>query len=173
MRAALSALLALSSALSADGLRIGTASRIQRPRVAASPACGLFDGILKAFDNAEFDDRNAKAQHILLKGGDVDTRTAAAQTILEEIESGKTTFEAAAKQYSECPSRAETPSGSLGQFSPGKMVQEFDDYIFDKTNEVGAIGLVETKFGTHLVKINERKDKLDPSVQRVDGSPLF
>ena len=93
------------------------------------------------------------------------------------------------------------------------MVQEFDDYVFDKTcgssgsrgrsgrkqlvgcgsyagaksplmprvvlrapfrsNEVGAIGIVETQFGTHLVRVNERADKLDPSVQRVDGSPLF
>ena len=42
-----------------------------------------------------------------------------------------------------------------------------------RSNEVGAIGVVETQFGTHLVRVNERADKLDPSVQRVDGSPLF
>ena len=103
------------------------------------------------------------AQHILLKGGDADTRAAAAEAIKAQIEAGETTFEKAAREFSECPSRAEvnfspahdatslpclspprnlltgrgialqTPAGSLGQFGPGKMVQEFDDYVFDKT----------------------------------------
>ena len=30
-----------------------------------------------------------------------------------------------------------------------------------RSNEVGAIGVVETQFGTHLVRVNERADKLD------------
>uniref|UniRef100_A0A7S3BIS7 Peptidyl-prolyl cis-trans isomerase n=1 Tax=Haptolina ericina TaxID=156174 RepID=A0A7S3BIS7_9EUKA len=158
-----------------SALRIGLRSSSTHCAVPRSTPiqAGLFDAFAKAFSNEEFDDRNAKAQHILLKGGDEDTRAAAAETIKGQIESGELTFEAAAKQFSECPSRAEMPAGSLGQFSPGKMVAEFDEYIFNPKSAVGAIGIVETQFGTHLVKINERKENLDPSVQRVDGSPLF
>lgn len=156
-----------------DAFQLGSApARAQRARCAV-PTAGLFDAFAAAFSNQEFDDRNAKAQHILLKGGDADSRSAAADTIKAQIEAGELSFEKAAKQFSECPSRAENPAGSLGQFSPGKMVAEFDEYIFNPKSAIGEIGIVETQFGTHLVKINERADKLDPSVQRVDGSPLF
>ena len=61
------------------------------------------------------------AQHILLKGGDIDARTVAAEAIKTKIEAGETTFEAAAREFSECSSRAETPAGSLGTFGPGKL----------------------------------------------------
>ena len=71
------------------------------------------------------------AQHILLKGGDIDARSVAAEAIKTKIEAGDTTFEAAAREFSECPSRAETPAGSLGTFEPGKMVAAFDAYVFN------------------------------------------
>ena len=61
------------------------------------------------------------AQHILLKGGDIHARTVAAEAIKTKIEAGETTFEAAAREFSECSSRAETPAGSLGTFGPGKL----------------------------------------------------
>ena len=65
--------------------------------------------------------RAVAAQHILLKGGDIDARTVAAEAIKTKIEAGETTFEAAAREFSECSSRAETPAGSLGTFGPGKL----------------------------------------------------
>merc|ERR1719201_3089580 len=142
----------------ASALRVGVRARSAHCAVRSTPIrAGLFDSFGKAFANQDFDDRNAKAQHILLKGGDEDTRAAAAETIKEQIESGELTFEAAAKKFSECPSRAEKPSGTLGQFSPGKMVAEFDAYVFNPESAIGAIGIVESQFGTHLVRVNERK----------------
>lgn len=74
---------------------------------------------------------NVAAQHILFKGGDEDERAIAAEAIKGKIEAGEITFEDAARAYSECSSRAETPAGSLGLFEPGKMVAEFDDYVFN------------------------------------------
>ena len=102
-------------------------------------------------------------------------------------------FEDAARQFSECPSRAETPAGSLGSFAPGKMVAEFDAYIFNPTcavpapvpaspastrpslgrSKVGEIAVVDTTFGTHLVKILERSDKFDPKKTKTDGGWSF
>ena len=127
-------------------LLVGTAGqRLPRQMV----TMGIFDSLKAAFmDVEEFDDRTAKAQHILLKGGDVDTRAAAAEAIMGSITSGETTFEKAAREFSECSSKTAVPAGSLGQFEPGKMVPEFDKYVFDPASPIGEIGIVETNFGT-------------------------
>jgi parvulin-like peptidyl-prolyl isomerase len=131
---------------------------------------GIFDSLKAAFmDKEEFDDRTAKAQHILLKGGDVDTRAAAAEAIMAQINNGEITFEKAAREFSECSSKTAVPAGSLGQFEPGKMVPEFDKYVFDPSSPIGEIGIVETQFGTHLVKINTRQLTLDPYATKTDG----
>lgn len=163
--AMLAALLAQS-----DALIVGVAtSRPVRP-----VTMGLFDGLAKAFANEEFDDRSCKAQHILLKGGDEDTRAAAAEAILGQINSGEITFEKAAREFSECSSKTATPAGSLGLFEPGKMVPEFDAYCFSAANKVGEIGIVETQFGTHLIKLNEQNLKFDPrNGEKTDGGWSF
>lgn len=109
------------------------------------------------------------AQHILLKGGDIDARNVAAEAIKTKIETGETTFEAAAREFSECSSRAETPAGSLGTFEPGKMVAAFDAYVFNPASPIGEIAIVDTDFGTHLIKVNERSDKFDPTKTKTDG----
>ena len=38
---------------------------------------------------------------------------------------------------------------------------------------IGEIGIVDTKFGTHLVKINERNEKWDPKKTKTDGGWSF
>ena len=134
---------------------------------------GFFDGLAKAFANEEFDDRAATAQHILLKGGDADTRQAAAEAIQTSIINGETTFSQAARDFSECSSKTAVPPGSLGQFEPGKMVPEFDAYVFDPKSKIGEIGMVETSFGTHLILINSRRDTFDPKETKTDGGWSF
>ena len=135
---------------------------------------GLFDGLAKAFANEEFDDRSAKAQHILLKGGDMDTRAAAAEAIRGQIMGGELTFEKAAREFSECSSKSAVPAGSLGRFEPGKMVPEFDAYCFSESSKVGEIGIVETQFGTHLIKLNEQTLSFDPrNGEKTDGGWSF
>ena len=113
---------------------------------------GLFDGIKKAFENAEYaappEGIKASARHILVKSkGD-------ANTVLEKLGSGAT-FASLAREYSTCPSGSR--GGSLGSFGPGMMVPAFDKVIFDPKTNVGEIvGPVETKFGYHIIVVDKR-----------------
>ena len=60
-----------------------------------------------------------------------------------------------ARQYSSCNSR--TQGGNLGSFTPKTMVPEFDEVIFNEENPLGEVlGPVQTKFGYHLIKIENR-----------------
>ena len=91
------------------------------------------------------------ASHILVEEEDI------AKLLLEKIQSGALSFEEAAKQNSACPSGQN--GGSLGEFTRGQMVPEFDEACF--TMEVGELrGPVKTQFGYHLIQldaINEAK----------------
>lgn len=86
----------------------------------------------------------ATASHIL-----VSTKEEA-DSILDEINKGLD-FKEAATKYSSCPSKAE--GGSLGEFSPGQMVPEFDKAVFAMSpGEI--VGPVQTQFGYHLIKLD-------------------
>ncbi|WP_461207515.1 peptidylprolyl isomerase [Clostridium sp. DL1XJH146] len=90
----------------------------------------------------------ATASHIL-----IDTEEKASE-IKKEIEEGLS-FEEAAQKYSSCPSKAQ--GGSLGAFSRGQMVKEFEDAAFVlPLNEVSEP--VKTQFGFHLIKVSERQE---------------
>jgi parvulin-like peptidyl-prolyl isomerase len=81
-----------------------------------------------------------------------------AETIRQEVVGGKMTFEAAVKQYSECPSKdnkKEAP-GDLGLF-PFKfvVVEPFAKAAF--AMKIGAVsGIVTTDFGYHIIKVTDR-----------------
>ncbi|UCH80300.1 MAG: peptidylprolyl isomerase [Nitrospiraceae bacterium] len=88
----------------------------------------------------------ASARHILVKTQEE------CDHIKKEIEGG-TDFAEMAKKYSECPSGQR--GGNLGEFSPGQMVKEFNDVVFN--DEVGKVhGPVQTQFGYHLIEITSR-----------------
>ena len=66
-----------------------------------------------------------------------------------------TTFASLALDYSTCPSGKH--GGSLGSFSPGTMVKEFDDVIFNPDTALGQIvGPVQTKFGYRIIVADTR-----------------
>lgn len=97
-------------------------------------------------------DESVNASHIL-----VDSQEKAEQ-LLDEIRSGKTSFEDAARQHSTCPSGQQ--GGSLGDFSRGQMVPEFDQAVFSM--EEGELrGPIKTQFGYHLIRLN-KKNEADP-----------
>lgn len=74
------------------------------------------------------------------------------EIIREEIMSGKD-FALMAKQFSMGPSAKD--GGSLGEFSRGQMVPEFDDVIFNlREDQVSEI--FETPFGFHIAKLHKR-----------------
>ncbi|MCK5628610.1 peptidyl-prolyl cis-trans isomerase [Candidatus Bathyarchaeota archaeon] len=71
-----------------------------------------------------------------------------AQTVLERLKKGEK-FSNIARQVSLCPSGKR--GGTLGKFSRGKMVREFEKAAFQlKKGETSAI--VKTKFGYHIIR---------------------
>lgn len=88
----------------------------------------------------------AAARHIL-----VDSKEKC-EDIKKQISDGAD-FAAMAKRHSTCPSGKS--GGSLGEFSPGMMVPEFDKVVFNEA--VGVVhGPIKTDFGYHLVEITSR-----------------
>ncbi|VEU36796.1 unnamed protein product [Pseudo-nitzschia multistriata] len=114
---------------------------------------GLFDGIAKAFSNEEYgpppDKVRATARHILVES------EGEAKVIMKMISSGEKTFQDCAREFSTCPSANQ--GGSLGSFSPGTMVPEFDKAIFNPDTRVGdMVGPVLTNFGHHIIVVEKR-----------------
>jgi len=102
----------------------------------------------------------AHARHILVavdEKADEKTRQAAkakADELLAQLKGGAN-FEDLAKKSSDCPSASQ--GGDLGFFGHGQMVPEFDSAAFAlKPGELS--GVVTTKFGYHIIKLEEIKD---------------
>lgn len=114
-------------------------------------AIALIFGGLGAFANyfnPNLDVHEVRASHILVK-----TRPEAVK-IKKEIESGRISFEDAAREYSLCPSGQN--GGDLGYFNRKQMVQQFSDTAFDL--KVGQISdPVGTKFGWHIIKTTGKR----------------
>jgi len=77
-----------------------------------------------------------------------------AKELLAEAKKGNTVFAELARDNSDGPSAPQ--GGDLGYNQEGVMVGPFNDFTF--SNPVGAIGLVETDFGFHIVKIDDKQD---------------
>lgn len=78
-----------------------------------------------------------------------------AEDILAKLKTGGD-FEKLAEENSACPS-GKSSKGNLGEFQRGAMVKEFDDAAFGlKPGEIS--GVVETKFGYHIIKLNSKKE---------------
>jgi parvulin-like peptidyl-prolyl isomerase len=61
-------------------------------------------------------------------------------------------FEILAAKYSDCPDNG----GDLGYITRGKMVEEFEDVVFNLG--IGDVsGIFRTRFGFHIAKLNDRK----------------
>ena len=102
----------------------------------------------------------AQAQHILIKAGsdsEEDKKHARSRLleIRKRIEEGAS-FADQAAAYSDCPSGRKT-GGSLGWFSQGMMVPEFDRAVFSM--EVGQLSeVIETSLGYHIILKTAHED---------------
>jgi len=77
--------------------------------------------------------------------------------ILDDIKSGKITFEKAAKEKSDDGSKMR--EGSLGVFPRGQMVPEFEKAVF--TQKKGEIGQpVRSQFGWHIIRVDKTGKEL-------------
>ena len=100
---------------------------------------------------------SVRAKHILVATEDE------ALNVKKEIEEGLS-FEEAAQKYSTCPSNVS--GGDLGFFHAGQMVPEFEKAAFEA--EIGAVTEpVQTQFGFHLVKVEEKKPAVVKSFEEV------
>jgi peptidyl-prolyl cis-trans isomerase C len=98
-------------------------------------------------------EQELKARHIL-----VDTEEKAKE-IYEKIAHGAD-FAQMAKEYSNDPGTKDE-GGSLGYFSRGQMVPQFEDAAFKLTgNDVSQP--VQTQFGWHLIQIEDRRERKPP-----------
>lgn len=107
---------------------------------------------IKAYFDAHQDQFNqpemVRARHILVK------TEKEAIDIRQELEQGAE-FESLAKKYSTEPG-ADQSGGELGFFPRGKMLPEFEEAAFSLA--VGEISQpVKTKYGYHLIKLEEKK----------------
>jgi len=90
----------------------------------------------------------ASARHILVKS------EAECENLKKQIEEGAD-FAEIARKHSLCPSGRQ--GGDLGEFSQGRMVEEFDRVVFKEA--LGKVhGPIKTDFGYHLIEITSRTE---------------
>ena len=129
---------------------------------------GDYYNVAKVVDSREMAD-SAKAKHILIRF-DAENATPnfnrtqeeagqLADSILTAVRSNRSKFSDLAAEFSDDANNKDN-GGDLGYFTPGTMVDSFNDFIFDGSE--GKLGVVETQFGFHIVEVEELKN-----VQRV------
>nr|WP_314838670.1 peptidylprolyl isomerase [uncultured Flavobacterium sp.] len=122
---------------------------------------------------------NVKVSHILIgyEGSQVpnqkEKRTkeeakAKAESILAQVSANPDSFMMLAFTASDDSSAQQ--GGDLGYFGPNQMVKPFNDFVF--SNGIGKVGLVETEFGFHVIKVTDKQDgiRLATVAQKVEAS---
>jgi len=122
---------------------------------------------------------NAKASHILIsyEGTQVpnkkEKRTkeeakAKAESILAQVNANPDSFLMLAFTASDDSSSQQ--GGDLGFFGPNQMVKPFNDFVFG--SPIGNVGLVETDFGFHIIKVTDKQDgiRLATIAQKIEAS---
>ena len=99
------------------------------------------------------------ASHILVKDEDQ------AKTIRKDIDNGKK-FEALAKEHSIGPTGKN--GGNLNWFDLASMVPEFSTALM-VLSEGDVSQPVQTKFGWHIIKLNETREKKIPEFKRIEA----
>ena len=122
---------------------------------------------------------NVKASHILIsyEGTQVPNQKekrskeeakAKAEEVLAQVKANPDSFLMLAFTASDDSSAQQ--GGDLGYFGPNQMVKPFNDFVFN--NSIGSIGLVETPFGFHIIKVTDKQDgiRLATVAQKVQAS---
>jgi len=118
-------------------------------------------------DGDAFRIQQTRARHILLRPSAQLTAEAAQRRLAgfkQQIESGRASFEALARENSEDGSAPQ--GGDLGWTSPGTFVPEFEEAM-NKLPINGMSDPVVSRFGVHLIQVTERRSvTLDVKQQR-------
>ncbi len=129
---------------------------------------GEYTKITKVIARKQLPD-SIKAKHILIAweglrtAGELKRTKEEAKTLADSIfsisrTSNDSIFAALASKHSADTSNKDK-GGDLGYFGPGTMVPAFNTYCLD--NAVGDQGIVETQFGYHIIKIEDKKNIQD------------
>ncbi|MEO1206327.1 MAG: peptidylprolyl isomerase [Pseudomonadota bacterium] len=103
-------------------------------------------------------EEEVKARHILVETEDE------ARDLLEKINRGED-FEKLAKENSKDPG-SKVNGGLLGYFGRGQMVPQFEDAAFK--GEIGDVSQpVQSRFGWHLIKVEDKRQKPLPTFDAV------
>lgn len=112
-----------------------------------------YDAHLPRYRNGEL----VHARHILFQvtpGTPVPAVRAQAERTLKEVMAQPELFEQRARSQSNCPSGAQ--GGQLGQLQRGATVPEFEQALFNGV-QLGVLpGLVNTRYGFHIVAVDQR-----------------
>ena len=114
-------------------------------------------------ENEFTEEEQVKARHILFKveadtsEEDKNKIKAKAEEVLKKAQKPDADFAALAKEYSEDEGSGKK-GGDLGFFKRGRMVPEFEAAAFD-LNPGEISDLVETTFGYHIIKVEEKKEE--------------
>jgi len=120
---------------------------------------GIYDDKVKMIPPEE----EINASHIL-----VETEAKAGE-VYDKIGKGED-FAKLATDYSQDPG-SKADGGKLGYFTRGQMVKEFEDAAFAlKTGEVSKP--VQSKFGWHIIKVEDRRTKPLPTYEEVKDQIL-
>jgi peptidyl-prolyl cis-trans isomerase C len=127
----------------------------EKVKISDEECKSFYDNNPQFFEQPE----QVKASHILIKV-EADAPEAQKAEARKKIESVRQKMQKGedfgnlAKTYSEGPSGPN--GGDLGYFRRGQMVKPFEDAAFGlKLNETS--GIVETRFGYHLIKVVDKK----------------
>jgi peptidyl-prolyl cis-trans isomerase C len=136
--------------------------------------CEATDEKLKAYyaqNRDHFDKVEVRVSHIVLRVGKnapaIERATAKEklQAIRAEIVGGKTSFAAAAKKYSQCPSALK--GGDLGFIRRRGLPEEEPIARAAFTLKVGMVSdVIETVHGVHLLTVTERKPGITSELEK-------
>jgi len=110
-----------------------------------------------------------RASHIFLqapKKEDKKRRRSEAEKILKQLRKGGS-FAELAKAHSEDSSKH--MGGDLGYFTRERMAPEFNEVAFSMEEKGEISGIVETRFGLHIIKLLDRKEPDAKSFEDVSG----
>lgn len=94
-----------------------------------------------------------RVRHILVEGSDANSR-AQIEKIMQELKSGADFAKLAQERSADKGSAAK--GGDLGAFERGRMAPQFDEAAFALTKPGQLSDVVETQFGFHILKLEER-----------------
>ncbi|WP_072395038.1 peptidylprolyl isomerase [Hyphomicrobium sp. CS1GBMeth3] len=120
---------------------------------------GIYDDKVKMIPRED----EVEASHILVDSEDK------AKEVLGKVEKGED-FAKLAEEYSSDPG-SKANGGKLGYFGKGQMVKEFEAAAFAlKKGEVSKP--VQSKFGWHIIKVEDRREKPLPTYEQVKDQIL-